>query len=182
MNNVFSQHQDLFDTKPLLRRIYSEDFFTRLRGNCRIDGPTVEIGSGPGLLKRTWPEIISTDVEARAGLNAALDACRLPFRSHSVNNIVGLDVLHHLPQPLSFLTEAELSEAARTLGLTGIALLPVLTGEDGQVILLQVCYSGEVQAWEAAERQLLETAARTLTAWATRRRRLAPSRCSAWGS
>lgn len=69
----------------------------------------------------------------------------------------------------SFLTEAELSEAARTLGLTGVALLPVLTGEDGQVILLQVCYSGEFQAWEAVERQLLETAARTLTAWATRR-------------
>jgi SAM-dependent methyltransferase len=36
-----------------------------------------------------------------------LDATRLPFRDSSLSNIIGIDALHHLPDPVAFLQEAQ---------------------------------------------------------------------------
>jgi len=107
LGNLFAQHRALFADKPLLRRVYTEDFFPRLRNHCQPRGATVEIGAGPGLFKNFWPEVIATDVSPHAAAEVALDACRLPFRPQSVGNLVGIDVLHHLPRPLAFLEEAQ---------------------------------------------------------------------------
>lgn len=100
-------HQKVWRKKPVLRRIYHEEFFSRLISFRRPGGISVEVGGGPGFLKEFFPGVISTDLVWRPWLNVTADAQTLPFRSESITNLMGLDILHHLEQPMSFLREAQ---------------------------------------------------------------------------
>jgi len=53
------------------------------------------------------PDLISTDVVHCPWVDAVVDAHCLPFKTASVTNLLGLDVLHHFEAPLTFLTEAK---------------------------------------------------------------------------
>jgi SAM-dependent methyltransferase len=100
-----SQHRKIWVARPELRSIYQDWFKQLLR--C-VDGlhPIIEIGSGPGFFKEYFPHLISTDVVPTRYADVVCDACSLPFQSGSVGAFVMVDVLHHLPKPLEFLTEA----------------------------------------------------------------------------
>jgi SAM-dependent methyltransferase len=104
---LLAEHRRVWQRKPVVRRIYREEFFSRLMAFRRQGGVSVEVGAGPGLLKETSPEVISTDLIWSPWLDAVTDAHNLPFKSASVTNIVGLDMLHHLATPMDFLKEAE---------------------------------------------------------------------------
>jgi SAM-dependent methyltransferase len=104
---LLAEHRRAWQRKPAVRRIYREEFFSRLLSFRRQGGVSVEVGAGPGFLKETSPEVISTDLIWSPWLDAVTDAHHLPFKSTSVTNIVGLDILHHLATPMDFLKEAE---------------------------------------------------------------------------
>jgi SAM-dependent methyltransferase len=53
------------------------------------------------------PNVVCTDLVPSPWLDAVVDAQRLPFRSSSINNIFGLDVLHHFAEPMMFLNEVQ---------------------------------------------------------------------------
>jgi SAM-dependent methyltransferase len=67
----------------------------------------VEIGSGPGFARDFIPELQLTDVVQAPWHDRQVDAGALPFPDQSVGALVLFDVLHHLPAPARFLTEAE---------------------------------------------------------------------------
>ena len=100
------RHRRLWEQKPILRRVYNEEFFARLLSFRAPGGLSLEVGAGPGFLKEFAPDILSTDLIWCPWLDAIADAQQLPFRNGSVTNIFGLDMLHHLAAPLSFLREA----------------------------------------------------------------------------
>lgn len=100
------RHRRTWEQKPVLRRIYNGEFFTRLIAQRQIEGASIEVGAGPGFLKQFFPSVISTDLIFCPWLAAVADAQRLPFRSASVANIFGLDMLHHLAAPMDLLREA----------------------------------------------------------------------------
>jgi ubiquinone/menaquinone biosynthesis C-methylase UbiE len=50
---------------------------------------------------------MATDIVPKPWLDAAADACSLPFKSDSFSNIVGIDVLHHLERPKLFFHEIQ---------------------------------------------------------------------------
>jgi SAM-dependent methyltransferase len=50
---------------------------------------------------------LSTDLVWSPWIDVAADAQALPFRDSSVTNILGLDVLHHLAAPMTFLREVQ---------------------------------------------------------------------------
>ncbi|HKV24255.1 MAG TPA: class I SAM-dependent methyltransferase [Candidatus Acidoferrum sp.] len=102
----FERHRRLWQQKPVLQRIYKEEFFARLVSFRTPGGISVEVGAGPGFLKQFAPDIFSTDLIWSPWLDAVADAQRLPFRTASVTNIFGLDMLHHVGTPLEFLAEA----------------------------------------------------------------------------
>jgi SAM-dependent methyltransferase len=104
---LLAEHRHVWAQKPALRRIYREEFFARLVSCCRPGGSTVEVGAGPGFLKEMLPGLISTDVAWCPWLDIIADAQSPPFRHTSITNLVGVDVLHHLEEPLAFLQEAE---------------------------------------------------------------------------
>lgn len=100
------RHRRVWERKPTLRRVYNDEFFARLLLYRKPEGLSLEVGAGPGLFKQLAPDILSTDLIWCSWLDAIANAQQLPFRSASVTNIFGLDILHHLATPMSFLQEA----------------------------------------------------------------------------
>ena len=105
--DLFSTHRRVWEQKPVLRRIYKEEFFARLLSLRKNEGISVEVGAGPGFFKQALPEVLSTDLVWCPWLDLVADAQRLPFADSSVTNIFGLDMLHHLAAPMIFLLEAQ---------------------------------------------------------------------------
>ena len=111
------EHRAVWADRPELRAVY-KDFFARLLDVVGRRAPVVELGAGPGFLKEYCPHLISTDVIATRWVDAVCDGCALPFAPASVGAFVMLDVLHHLPHPLDFL-----SETARVLNSAGVVVM-----------------------------------------------------------
>ena len=99
------RHRRVWEQKPILRRIYNDEFFARLLATRKPNGISVEVGAGPGFFKQIAPDVVSTDLIWCSWLDAVVDAQQLPFRTGSVSNVFGLDMLHHLARPMSFLGE-----------------------------------------------------------------------------
>ena len=101
-----SRRRKIWDTRPELRGVYQEWFAQLL--DC-VDGlhPVVEIGSGAGFFKEYCPSLTAVDVvPSEYPVDLIADGCSLPFRSGSVGALVMVDVLHHLPRPLDFISDA----------------------------------------------------------------------------
>ena len=98
-------YRAVWECKPVLRAVYS-DIYQRILSHC-APGRILEIGGGSGNFKAFAPESMSCDIVSAPWLDVVCDAQRLPFSRGSFNNLVMLDVLHHLESPLLFLKEAQ---------------------------------------------------------------------------
>jgi len=113
------EHRRLWAGKPVLARVYAP-WFERLLAEAPRGARVVEVGAGPGTLRAfaraRRPELrwLATDLEPVPWNDVAADAGRLPVRSGAAQAVLGLDVLHHLPDPAAFF-----AEAARVLGPGG---------------------------------------------------------------
>lgn len=99
------RHRAVWSQKPVLRRIYREQYYSRLLAACRPGLRTLEIGSGPGFLAEFAPQVIRTDILASPWIHCAADAHHLPFADNTFDNVIGLDVLHHFNQPIRVLKQ-----------------------------------------------------------------------------
>jgi SAM-dependent methyltransferase len=105
------EHRQLWETKPVLARVYAP-WFERLLASAEPGARVVEIGAGPGTLrayaKRARPDLswLATDLEPVPWNDVAADAGRLPLPGGCAGAVLGLDVLHHLPDPEAFFREA----------------------------------------------------------------------------
>lgn len=68
---------------------------------------TLEIGGGSGNLDKQSRRVITSDIQRIPWLDTVADAQFLPFVDGAFDNIVMLDVLHHLANPNLFFREAE---------------------------------------------------------------------------
>jgi len=120
------EYRRIWETKPVLRLLY-EAYYRKIVRQVR-PGRTLEIGAGPGNLKRFMANIVSTDIVYGPWLDAVADAEQLPFRAGSFDTIVLFDVLHHLASPRNFL-----AEAVRTLKPDGriVMVEPAITPLSG---------------------------------------------------
>ena len=122
MRETLESHRNLWENKPVLREIYC-DFYERIK-KYASPGRSLEIGGGSGNLKGYLPEVISTDIIHSPWLDVTANAEHLPFKDNLFSNIVGVDVLHHIPTPRNFFSEAD-----RTLKTGGKIILvePAIT-------------------------------------------------------
>lgn len=102
---ILTINKIIWEEKPSLRAIY-HDYYQRIL-NLIKQGPTLEIGAGIGNLKYYLPNVISTDILTTSWIDIACNAEQLPFSQESFNNIIAIDVLHHLENPINFFKEAE---------------------------------------------------------------------------
>lgn len=70
------------------------------------DGIVLEIGSGPGFLKKLLPGLVTSEVLNVSTVDVVLDAQILPLKRNCLRAIVMVDVFHHLPDVKRFLKEA----------------------------------------------------------------------------
>ncbi len=105
------EHRRLWETKPTLQRVYAP-WFERLLEVAPRGARVVEVGAGPGTLRgyarRARPDLrwVATDLEPLPWNDVAADAGRLPLAGGCASAVLGLDVLHHLPDPAAFFREA----------------------------------------------------------------------------
>lgn len=99
------EYREVWNRKPVLREIYG-DIYRRILKQS-VPGSILEIGGGSGNFKANAPHTVSSDIVFAPWLDIVCDAQQLPFGAGSFNNIVMVDVLHHLESPGRFLKEAE---------------------------------------------------------------------------
>jgi SAM-dependent methyltransferase len=109
------ENRELWEKKPLLRRVYSE-FYREIaqRVNPALPGLIVELGSGMGNIKQHIPQCVTTDIFPNPWLDRVENAYHLSFRQGEVGHLILFDVWHHLRYP-----GAALQEFARVLAPEG---------------------------------------------------------------
>lgn len=107
MDNILERHKKIWDEKKILRIIY-EDWYKKIISNLSdVKGITLELGAGSGNFKEFKKDVVSADIEKCDWLDMCFDAHSMPFEENSISNIVMIDVLHHLYNPVKFLNEAK---------------------------------------------------------------------------
>ena len=140
-------HAELWHDRPLTRDIYHGYHQAIALARSRVEGMDLELGSGHGSFARFAPGTVSCDVVPCSWLDCAADATRLPFHDASFANIIMIDVLHHLANPVEFFSEAQR------------ALVP-----GGRILLLEP-YVSPISwiAWRFFGEELIDTTVRPLT-------------------
>lgn len=100
-------HRRIICRKKFLRRIYV-DFYRELMDAADFspDKTIVELGSGGGFLKEMFGTIITSDVLQLPSVDKIFPAHAMPFDNSSLDAIVMIDVLHHIPNVRAFFKEA----------------------------------------------------------------------------
>ena len=101
---ILDEQARAWSRKPALRKIYSR--YVGLAFQSCLPGSTLELGAGSGVLKKCGYNVLSTDIETTSGIDVVSDAQSLPFRNESFDNIIGVDLFHHIGRPVRLLREA----------------------------------------------------------------------------
>ena len=103
-------HRRVLQRKVILRSLF-EKFYQECRSmDLRFfdacPGIRIEIGSGAGIIRDFFPDVITSDIKQLPFVEIVLTADRLPFADCSIRAIYAINVFHHLPSPTRFLNEA----------------------------------------------------------------------------
>lgn len=90
-------------------RLYYGSLFEEMQ-RFMVPGPALELGSGIGQIKAFIPEVKTSEITPTPYAEFVCSAYSIPLAGESVDglwsNILGLDVLHHLCNPLDFFESA----------------------------------------------------------------------------
>jgi SAM-dependent methyltransferase len=103
--DYLSQHRQIWQSKAVLRHIYQDQIYAPIIQNLAMGKQTLEIGSGPGFMAEIEPSVIRSDILASPWIDAVIDAHHLPIADNSLDNVIGVDVLHHFNYPIHVLRE-----------------------------------------------------------------------------
>ena len=103
--DLLSDSQAAWDRSEGLRFVY-ERIYRGIRAHC-TDGATLEIGSGIGVGKAFFENLVTSDVVKTPYVDRAISAYEIePDAGGAWANIFAIDVLHHLKQPMRFFESA----------------------------------------------------------------------------
>jgi len=91
--------------KGFLKSIYLE-WYELILAYLQEAEVVLELGSGPGFLKKLRPATITSEIIHVPGVSLIANGCQLPFAQHSLDAIVMTNVLHHIPDVSAFFDEA----------------------------------------------------------------------------
>lgn len=104
----YSEIRALIQRKAGLNALYLRFYvrFANALKDCPKEGLTLELGSGAGFLKDVLPEVTTSDVLPYSGVDAIVDATRLPYEKDSLRAVLMLNVFHHISDVDRFFEEA----------------------------------------------------------------------------
>ena len=101
-------HARIIQRKPFLRRLYLEWYRTLRDAIASENGRmVVELGSGGGFIKEVIPDALTSDVLEVPALDLQFSAHEMPFGNSSLDAVVMIDVLHHIPDVTQFFSELQ---------------------------------------------------------------------------
>ena len=102
---IVQRHRQQYFRRPALQAVYKH-WASRIRRQLsKADGKSVELGCGCGALSQHL-DLIKTDIYKHTWIDEVVDACDMPYKDGECSNLVAIDVLHHLPEPIQFFDEA----------------------------------------------------------------------------
>lgn len=105
MSNILESHLEIWKKRYILRYVYQK-WYKKIIADLAPGEKTLELGAGSGNFKEYKPDVISSDIDAKPWLDMVFDAHSMPFGNDELENIVMIDVLHHLDNPVKFFEEA----------------------------------------------------------------------------
>jgi SAM-dependent methyltransferase len=101
-------HREIILSTPFLKKIYLKWYkeFEKIYSK-NPNGKYLEIGSGGGFLKEIIPNVITSDILPLNNVDKIIDAQHLPFENETLDGIFLVNVFHHIPNPMLFLSEAQ---------------------------------------------------------------------------
>jgi SAM-dependent methyltransferase len=106
MSCKLKKHREIWKKKKFLRDIYTNWYKQILKDLKNSKGKTIELGAGSGNFKEFKHGVVASDIVFCEWLDICFDAHHIPFKDNSVGNIVMIDVLHHLADPVFFFYNA----------------------------------------------------------------------------
>jgi len=105
---ITTLHGEILRKKAFLKKLYT-DFYRQFgqfvpEQNGKL---LVELGSGGGFIKDVIPNVVTSDVLKVGGIDKVFSATDMPFEDSSVDAFFMFDVLHHIPEPRRFFSEAD---------------------------------------------------------------------------
>lgn len=101
-----AKHRQIWSEKKILREVYGDWYRQIIRDLSPVAGDTIELGAGSGNFKEFKPDVLAADIIEYDWLDMCFDAHNMPLADNSVANLVLIDVLHHLADPIKFFHEA----------------------------------------------------------------------------
>lgn len=92
-----------------LRSLYQE-IYARYQSSLSQtpqQGVPIELGAGAGFVKNVIPDMMTTDILAYHGIDAAVDGTRMPFPDNSIRFVCMWNVLHHIPDAEALFRELD---------------------------------------------------------------------------
>lgn len=105
MSTILESHMEIWKKRYILRYVYQK-WYQKIIADLAPGEKTLELGAGSGNFKEYKPDVISSDIDPKPWLDMVFDAHHMPFKDGEVSNIVMIDVLHHLDNPVKFCEEA----------------------------------------------------------------------------
>jgi SAM-dependent methyltransferase len=97
---------EIIREKVFLRRIYKTWYRLLVENIPAGEGQVAEIGSGAGFLKELYSTAITSEVFYSVNIDIVYNAISMPFKAGSLRSLLLIDVLHHVPDPGAFFSEA----------------------------------------------------------------------------
>ena len=94
-------------SKKKLLLFWSREVYRYIKNNLSGNTVTLEMGSGSSLLWEHIPGLIRSNILFIKENDLVFSAFDMPFKDSSVGNIILINVLHHLQDPVAFFEEAE---------------------------------------------------------------------------
>jgi SAM-dependent methyltransferase len=103
--DVIERRREIWAERPLTRAVYGRAFSAIAR-ELAAGRHTVEIGGGTGMAREFLRDVLVTDLVPTRHVDLVANAVELPFPAANLDNLIGIDCLHHLPRPALLFEEA----------------------------------------------------------------------------
>jgi SAM-dependent methyltransferase len=104
-DEVLAERARVWRQRPLTRDVYRR-YFEMMRDRMATGGRSVELGGGSGMSREFLADTWVSDLVKTRFVDFAADAARLPLRAAEADNLLMIDLIHHLPRPARLFDEA----------------------------------------------------------------------------